>query len=241
MIQAPVGDSSSYYDGRHRVEARANSGVQFWQEKTVERKARRRQRSVRMLVVIASLCVTLPGCAIQQHQRDRDAADFEVALERGRELDQMLIRLMEAIDASAWEAFPPPGHKPTDASAPIAHAAPCPASPEGDHFMFAAWNKTEGTRQWFKNTSLRDRAIQRAESFFRSEGLKVSREMQSGDALIWGASDDLVMAARFDENGVAMVTAETSCSSEWPNFSLKRDRFNWLYFKRFTEETLQVP
>ena len=68
----------------------------------------------------------------------------------------------------------------------------------------------------------------------------VSREVLLGDELIRGVSDDMVVIASFGHKGVVDLTVETTCSSDWPDFSLKWDRFSWLYFKRFDEETLQT-
>jgi len=50
----------------------------------------------------------------------------------------------------------------------------------------------------------------------------------------------MVVIASFGHKGVVDLTVETTCSSDWPDFSLKWDRFSWLYFKRFDEETLQT-
>lgn len=193
------------------------------------------------LVVLLLVCMSLPGCAWQrQSQSEQDAAQFEIALERGRLVDRTLVQLMDAIDPDAWKEFPPPGRKRDNPDAPIAAPTPCPLERPGDYFMFTLSTMSIPGYQQFQDVDSREHAANELEAFLDSEGFVVSREIQLQDALITAVSDDLVVIARFGHKGVVRLTVETTCSSEWPDFSLKWDRFIWLYFKRFDEETLQT-
>ena len=190
------------------------------------------------MMVLSSI---LSGCAMQrQNQSQQDTVEFEIALERGREADRALVRLMDAIDPDAWGEFPPPGRKRVNPDAPIAAPTPCPVERPGDDFMFTLTTMSVPGYQEFNDVESREKAASDLEAFLDSEGFVVSREIQLQDALITGVSDDLVVIARFGHKGVVRLTVETTCSSEWPDFSLKWDRFIWLYFKRFDEDTLQT-
>lgn len=84
------------------------------------------ERAPRLFVLLL-VCMSLPGCAWQrQTQSEQHAAQFEIALERGRQVDRALVRLMDAIHPDAWGEFPPPGRKRVNPDAPIAAPTPCP-------------------------------------------------------------------------------------------------------------------
>lgn len=198
------------------------------------------ERTLRLFVLLL-VCMSLPGCAWQrQGQSEQDAAQFEIALERGRQVDRALVRLMDAIHPDAWKEFPPPGRKRDNPDAPIAAPTPCPVERRGDYFMFTLSTMSIPGYQQLQDVDAREHAANELEAFLDSEGFVVPREIQLQDALITAVSDDLVVITSFGHKGVVDLTVETTCSSEWPDFSLKRDRFNWLYVKRFDEETLQT-
>ena len=198
------------------------------------------ERTLRLFVLLL-VCMSLPGCAMQrQNQSEQDAAEFEIALERGRQVDRALVRLMDAIHPDAWKEFPPPGRKRVNPEAPIAAPTPCPVERPGDYFMFTLSTMSVPGYREFDDVESRGKAANDLEAFLNSDGFVVSREVLLGDELIRGLSDDMVVIASFGHKGVVDLTVETTCSSDWRDFSLKWDRFIWLYFKRFDEETLQT-
>lgn len=140
---------------------------------------------------------------------------YEITLERRSDLGKLEEDLVDAMGRSLWDVGLPSGE---------AQTVSC-ASGSPDDFLFKRPRNTPKQSHPYRYVSERSEAIARAEAYVGELGMETRVEHRGEDVYFYADGLDFSVLIIFIENGAALMTVKTSCSSEWPDFSLTLTEF----------------
>lgn len=175
-----------------------------------------RGRHTGVVCLTLLLCQLLAACNGEETESHLTPEEqYEVTLERRSELGKFEEDLVDAIGGSAWDAGLPTGK---------AQTAGCPSGVP-DEFLFKRRRNTPRQSFPFQSVGERSDAIASAKAHLGKLGMETRVEQRNGEVYLYGDGSDLSALIMFLENGAALMTVETSCSTEWPDFTLTLTQF----------------
>ena len=146
---------------------------------------------------------------------------YEVALKHRSELGKFEEDLVSAMGRADWGQGLDPGK---------AGTGRCPGG-RSDDFLFKRSRSTPRAAFPFSEEHERSAAIAKAGRHLAHLGMQTHVEPRSDEIYLYGEGPDFTVLIMFVGNGAAQMIVKTSCSTEWPDFTLTQTEFAELEYR----------
>lgn len=183
---------------------------------------KRRGRSGTAVILFTVLACCLCACADEDEESQfSPQQQYEVTLERRSELAPLEESVVDAIGRSAWGEGLPSGK---------AGSAGCPYGEAGD-FLYKRSRGTVPQTTPFAEEDARSAAMMSAKEHLTTLGMNVRVEPRDLDQYLYGEGSRQTVLIKFFSNGAAQMIVKTSCSSDWPDFTLTHSELAELEYR----------
>lgn len=183
---------------------------------------KRRGRSGRAAILLTVLACCLCACAEEDEESQLSPEQqYKVTLERRSALGEFEEDLVSAMVRADWDQGLDPGK---------AGTGRCPGG-HSDDFLFKRSRSAPRASFPFSKERERSAAITKAEHHLAYLGMQTRVEPRSDEIYLYGDGPDFTVLIMFVGNGAAQMIVKTSCSSEWPDFTLTHSELAELEYR----------
>lgn len=160
-------------------------------------------------------------------------SQVENALQRAKALDDLMLDFVHFTGESNWEQFPHEYKRPRKADEPNATIGVCEGVTDSREFAFNNVLQSSRAESEFREVSGRDSLVLRVREFARLRGMNIDREVREESIYMNLDGNEMTLLIIHHLNGAATLAGSTTCSDEWPDFSLSYLEFLEEYDKRY--------
>gem|GEM_PF-4787071 len=161
------------------------------------------------------------------------ASQVEHALQRAEALDDLMLDFVHFMGESNWEQFPHEYKRPRKADEPNATIGVCEGVTNPREFTFNNVLQSSRAESEFRGIPGRDSLVLRVTEFARVNGMNIDREVREESLYMNLDGNEMTLLIIHNLNGAATLAGSTTCSDEWPDFSLSYLEFLEEYDKRY--------